>query len=170
MGVLLAGCASAPKQKTTGIRLGMTQDELAQEWGKPSRVRPPVVNKHGQTEVVVEYTRKRHMPGSGTEVAKEVLRSGSGLFDNPTEKQRYLFHFIDDRLARWGPDETGDEPVTQDPTKADPTKTDPTKTDPTKTDPIKTEPTKDPKKTDPTKTPGKNPATPPKKDPKGGSC
>ena len=151
----MAGCASAPKKKMTGIRLGMTQAELAEEIGKPASVRPPVQNKHGQTEVVVEYTMKGTVPGSGTAVAKEVLTSGSGLFDDPTESKRYLFHFVDDRLARWGPDGTGGEPVTQDPKKTDPTKIDPKKT---------------PTKTDPTKTPGKDPVTPPKKDPKGGSC
>jgi hypothetical protein len=134
----------------TGIRLGMTQAELTQEIGKPASVRPPMENKHGQTEVVVEYTMKGNVPGSGTAVAKEVLTSGSGFFDDPTEPLRYLFHFIDDRLARWGPDTAAAKPM-EEPAK-DPKK-DPAK-DPAK-DPIK-DPIKDPAK-NPAKDPGKGP-------------
>ncbi len=154
----MAGCASAPKKKMTGIRLGMTQEELAQEIGKPASVRPPVVNKHDQTEVVVEYTMKGNVPGSGTAIAKGVLTSGSGFFDDPTEERRYLFHFIDNRLARWGPDTSAAKPM-EEPAK-DPAK-DPKK-DPTK------DPKKDPAK-DPAKDPTKDPAKDPGKDPTKGS-
>lgn len=158
MGVLLAGCASAPKQKMTGIRLGMTQAELVQEWGAPARSHTPVVNGHGQTEVVVEYERERDVAGTGTGVAKEVIKSGSsGFFDDPTKKQRYVFHFIDDRLARWGKDTStakpGEEPAPD------------VKKDQPKPPPVKDQPkppVKDPAK-DPTKVPPKDPAKDPSK-------
>lgn len=147
MGALLASCTSAPEPQTTGIRLGMTQDQLAQEWGSPDRVHPAVVNQHGQTEVVVEYTRERRPPSSGTQVAKEVLKSGSStFFSDPTEKQRYVFHFVDDRLARWQQEVTAAKPMTEPARK-----------------PAK-KPTKDPAE-DQTKDPSKDPSKDPMKDP-----
>lgn len=130
----------------------MTPDELAQEMkASPVRVSQPLVNQHGQTQVTVEYTWKRDVAPTGTKVAKDVFSSGGGIFDNPTKEQRYVFHFIDDRLARWGKETSAAAKPMEEPAK-DPKK-DPT-TDPT-TDPAK-DPTKDPKK-DPAKNPGKDP-------------
>lgn len=99
---VLAACASSSPDRTS-IRLGMTKDELTAVLGTPMDVRDPVVNQRGQTEEVWQYYLAPEVE-TGLDVAKEVLTTGVGFFDDPTEGHRYLFVFIEDRLERWGPD------------------------------------------------------------------
>ncbi len=132
----------------------MTEDELVSEWGKPARTEPPAQNEHGQTEVIWHYDRHPDTPESGKAVAKEHFTSGTGFFDDPTEAQHIVFHFLDGRLAHWSRTAAepapGTEPGAQPPSK-----------------PTATDPTKPPDK--PTTQPGTPPAKDPNKDPKKGS-
>ena len=98
--LLLSACAS-PRPAVTGVRLGMTGDQVVKEWGNPARTEPPVQNDHGQSEVIWHYAVKPKTPKTGRGVAKEVLTTGGGFFDDPTQDQHFVFHFIDGRLAHW---------------------------------------------------------------------
>ena len=101
VGALVAGCQSSPPN-VTGIRLGMTVDELVAEIGRPASIRERVENEDGEMVEVWQYRLDRGAE-TGGEVATGVLTSGMGFFDDPTD-DHYLFRFIDGRLVSWGPD------------------------------------------------------------------
>ena len=99
---VLAACKSTSPEQT-GIRLGLTKQEVTAKFGDPAEVRDPVMNGRGQMEEVWLYYLTPDVE-TGRDVAAGVLTSGVGFFDDPTEGHRYLFVFIENRLDRWGPD------------------------------------------------------------------
>ncbi len=105
-GALLAACQSAPPN-VTGIRLGMTQNELVTEIGSPASVLESAENEHGELVEIWQYELERDAE-TGRDVATGVLTSGMGFFDDPTNQ--YLFHFVDGRLVSWGPDTSEGSP------------------------------------------------------------
>ncbi len=101
VGALVAGCQSSPPN-VTGIRLGMTKDELVAEIGEPVSIRERIESEDGKLVEVWQYRLDR-VAETGGEVATGVLTSGMGFFDDPTNDY-YLFRFIDGRLVSWEPD------------------------------------------------------------------
>jgi hypothetical protein len=85
------------------IRLGMTKPELAGIMGWPSSVQGPFQNPHGRTEEVWQYAIAPDRQKTGGDIAVGVLTSDVSFWDDPTVDQQFQFHFIDDRLAHWGP-------------------------------------------------------------------
>jgi hypothetical protein len=100
--LLAAACASGPPQPGK-IRVGMTKAELVATLGDPVEQRAPTADQHGRTEELWYFVLKPEV-ASGREVTRGVLTSGVGFFDDPTKGHRYEFVFVDDHLARWGPD------------------------------------------------------------------
>jgi hypothetical protein len=101
VGALVAGCQSSPPNET-GIRLGMTKDELDAEIGAPVSIRERIESENGELVEVWLYRIDR-VAETGGDVATGVLTSGMGFFDDPTN-DFYLFRFIDGRLVSWEPD------------------------------------------------------------------
>lgn len=79
----------------------MTKSALVIEMGKPAVIRNSVKNKHGQLEDIWQYT-VTPTAKKGRDVTRGVLKRGFGFFRNPSKDNKLLFHFIDERLARWG--------------------------------------------------------------------
>ena len=102
MAVLLPSCVSL-RPRFTEIRLGMTGPELISVIGRPHEVRESRKKEHGRTEELWEYVFKPGAAETGRGVALRVLTAEVGFFDDPTQDRHYVFRFIDDRLARWGP-------------------------------------------------------------------
>ena len=80
----------------------MTKVDLKREMGKPSAVSNSVRNRRGQMEDVWQYTVAPRAE-RGRDVTKSVLSRGFSVFRDPSERNEVTYHFIGDRLARWGP-------------------------------------------------------------------
>ena len=109
LGVLVALSAACKTQETdvSGIRLGMTKDQLVKVVGEPNTIRGPTPNERGEMEDIWEFALTPDAT-TGRDVAAEVLTRGFGFFKDPTAGTRHVFHFIDDRLVSWGLETTKD--------------------------------------------------------------
>ncbi len=103
-----ASCTT-PLEKLKYAHLGMSQEDVTTNIGRPAVVRGTVVNRFGQEVEVWEY-RLVYPDHSDTETFKIVfstLTFGAGspvwLVQNT---QPFWFYFVDSRLARWS--EAGD--------------------------------------------------------------
>jgi hypothetical protein len=97
-----AGCQSV-RPEPQAIRVGMTKAEVLASLGRPAEVRGPAADAHGRMAEIWHYRLEPEV-ASGGDVAKGVLTSGIGFFDDPSAGHRYRFVFVDERLASWGPD------------------------------------------------------------------
>ena len=102
-GVLVAFSAAcqSPQTDVSGIRLGMTKEQLIATVGEPDAIRGPAPTQRGEMEDIWEYSLTPDAT-TGRDVATEVLTRGFGSFKDPTADARHVFHFIDDRLVSWG--------------------------------------------------------------------
>ncbi len=87
----------------------MTGSELVSVIGRPHEVRESRKKEHGGTEEIWEYVFTPEAAETGRDVATGVLTAEVRFFDDPTEDRHCVFHFIDDRLARWGPKTTASQ-------------------------------------------------------------
>ena len=97
---LLAACQT-PETDVSGIRLGMTKEQLVATVGEPDDIRDSSPNELGEMEDIWEYNLAPDAT-TGRDVATEVLTTGFGSFKDPTAEARHVFHFVDGRLVSWG--------------------------------------------------------------------
>ncbi|HEX6813260.1 MAG TPA: hypothetical protein VF384_16685 [Planctomycetota bacterium] len=98
-----AACESQPPPDAGKVRVGMTKPELEATLGAPLEKGKPTAGASGRSEETWLYRLKPEV-ASAQDVTKGVLTSGVGFFDGPNADHRYHFVFVDERLARWGPE------------------------------------------------------------------
>lgn len=107
--MIAATSCAIPAEKLKYAHLGMSQDDLETNIGKPNLVRGSVVNRFGQQVEVWQYDLifPDRPDAKAFKIVFSTLTAGAGspvwLVQNT---RTYWFYFVDSKLARWN--EAGD--------------------------------------------------------------